>query len=236
MKKNELFLFKAADKFILSTDSLKTKLKIKNIPSVTINGIYKAELPLNERFDDNKIHLVYAGTFDPKKGGVYTAIEAAGHLPEKYHLHVVGFGSESQLHEVNQLIKKVDSISDSTITYDGLLKGKDFTIFLQKCHIGLSTQNPESKYNDTSFPSKILSYLANGIRVVTVRIRVVEKSTVGNIVIYFDEPLPEKIAEAIKSVNLNEKYDSRELLNNLDEKFKTEINELLEMNYAKKSV
>ena len=95
------------------------------------------------------------------------------------------------------------------ITYDGLLSGEEYIKFIQSCDIGLSTQNPNGKYNDTSFPSKILSYMANGLRVVSVRIPVVEESGIGKCVCYYDEQTPENIAKAIKSIDFSEEYDSR---------------------------
>lgn len=42
-------------------------------------GVYKCSKSLSERFDDGKIHIVYAGTFDPSKGGK-AAVEAAAYL------------------------------------------------------------------------------------------------------------------------------------------------------------
>ncbi len=54
------------------------------------------------------------------------------------------------------------------ITYDGAFYVKKYYEFLQKCHIGLSTQNPYEPFNNSSFPSKVLVYMANGLRVVSV--------------------------------------------------------------------
>jgi hypothetical protein len=128
------------------------------------------------------------------------------------------------------LLKKIDEISKTTkatITYDGLLRGEDYIQFLQKCHIGLSTQNPDAEFNDTSFPSKILSYMANGLRVVSVRIKAIEISAIGNEVYYYDEQNPKDIAQAIMSIDFNEPYNSREIIKKLDAKFSKEIKDLL---------
>lgn len=139
---------------------------------------------------------MYAGTFDPRKGGPTTTTTTRW-LPENYHVHILGFGSENDTKELCALIEETNEASAATVTYDGLLSGEDYIRFLQKCQIGLSTQNPDAAFNDTSFPSKILSYMANGLRVVTVRIPAIEGSAVGDDVIYYEEQTPEKIAQAI---------------------------------------
>lgn len=43
--------------------------------------------------------------------------------------------------------------------------------------------------------------MANGLRVVSVRIPVVEESGIGKCVYYYDEQTPENIAKAIKSID-----------------------------------
>ena len=37
---------------------------------------------------------VYAGTYDPRKGGVLAAVAAGQYLDDKYHIHIIGFGDE----------------------------------------------------------------------------------------------------------------------------------------------
>jgi glycosyltransferase involved in cell wall biosynthesis len=225
-RKEEYKSFRAADKYIFSTEMLNAKLNQLGKPYTIINGTYQVEEDRNVKFDDEKIHVIYAGTFDPRKGGALAAA-AAEFLPENYHVHIIGFGSNE---DKNKLLKKIDEISKmtrATVTYDGLLSGEDYIQFLQKCHIGLSTQNPNAEFNDTSFPSKILSYMANGLRVVTVRIKTIESSAIGNKVYYYNEQNPKDIAEAIMSIDFNEPYDSRKIIKGLDDRFKKEIEALL---------
>ena len=100
---------------------------------------------------------------------------------------------------------------------------------MQKCHVGLSTQNPDAEYNDTSFPSKILSYMANGLRVVSIRIRTVETSSIADKVYFYDRQSPKDIADTIMNINFNDLYDSRQIIRTLDEKFDKEIGSLLEI-------
>jgi glycosyltransferase involved in cell wall biosynthesis len=227
-RKEEYKSFRAADKYIFSTEMLNAKLNQLGKPYTIINGTYQVEEDRNVKFDDEKIHVIYAGTFDPRKGGALAAA-AAEFLPENYHVHIIGFGSNE---DKNKLLKKIDEISKmtrATVTYDGLLRDEEYIQFLQKCHIGLSTQNPDAEYNDTSFPSKILSYMANGLRVVTVRIKAIETSAIGDKVYYYEKQTPKDIAETIMSIDFNEPYDSRKIIKKLDEKFVEEIKALLKV-------
>ena len=115
------------------------------------------------------------------------------------------------------MIKDITPIAPCTLTYDGLLKGEDYIRFIQKCQIGLSTQNPNAAFNATSFPSKILSYMANGLRVVSIRIKAIEESSVGLGISYYEHQTPEEIAKAIMKVDMNNNYESRERIKELNE-------------------
>jgi glycosyltransferase involved in cell wall biosynthesis len=224
----EYKLIKLADKYIFPTELLNVKVNPQKKPNSIIYGTYRVEKDRNSLFYDNKTHVVYAGTFDPRKGGAAAAVASAEYLPENYHIHIIGFGSEEQINSIEKEISEVSQKSSATITYDGLLKGEEYIHFLQKCQIGLSTQIPGAKYNETSFPSKILSYLSNGLRVVSVRLKVIEVSAIGNFVIYYDEQTPKSIAKAIMSVDLNAPKDGKNEINKLDIEFIKNIKNLLE--------
>lgn len=227
-QKNEYKTFNEADKYIFPTELLNRKINKSNKPYTIIHGTYNVEEDRGVKFNDGKIHVVYAGTFDPRKGGAIAAAAAAEYLPNNYHIHIIGFGSKRDTEQLKNKINEIKSKTEATITYDGLFSGEDYIQFLQKCDIGLSTQIPDAEYNNTSFPSKILSYMANGLRVVTVRIEAIEKSAIGNAVYYYNEQTPKAIAEAIIAIDINEPYNSRKLINELDVEFTKNIKELLE--------
>ena len=113
------------------------------------------------------------------------------------------------------------------MSYDGLLSGEEYIRFIQSCDIVLSTQNPDAAFNATSFPSKILSYMANGLRVVSIRIPAIEQSAVGDALFYYDRQTSEEIAKAILSVDMNSSYDSRTLIHALDNAFFMHIGNFL---------
>lgn len=226
-REEELLAFKEADAFLVPAKSLNNTVNENGKPTVFIHGVYKVEKKCAEKFDDGRIHCVYAGTFDKTKGGALAAIQAAEFLNEKYCLHILGFGGEQDICLVRSEIEKIKTISKCDIVYHGLLKGEEYTAFLQKCHIGLSTQAPSGIYNETSFPSKILSYLSNGLLVVTVNIPVVKESSIGNIVYYYEEQTAKSIASAIMQAANNVQDNARNVLDALDDKFKADLQELI---------
>ena len=223
----EYEFFKIADGFIFPTELLSEKVNTEKKPEVIIYGTYHIEKELPKLFSDGKIHCVYAGTLDPRKGGAIASAESALFLNENYHIHILGFGNEKEKAEMLNTIDSISKKSKAKITYDGLLSGEEYIKFIQSCDIGLSTQNPNGKYNATSFPSKILSYMANGLRVVSVRIPVVEESGIGKCVCYYDEQTPENIAKAIKSIDFSEEYDSRKTIGVLDKAFICDLKTML---------
>ena len=103
-------------------------------------------------------------------------------------------------------------------------KGREFVEFLQRCHIGLSTQSPGDAYNDTSFPSKVLTYMANGLSVVSIRIPVLEASGLDGMISFYEQPDGRKIANALSEAEL---CDNRSSVSALDRDFRAKINAVL---------
>lgn len=227
VSQNELKYFNIADAYIFPTELLNEKVNKSGKPHVFIYGTYSVEEDRKCKFDDGKIHAVYAGTFDPRKGGGLAAA-AAAELDSNYHIHIIGFGSEKDKKSLQDTISELAKTTECEITYDGLLSGEEYIRFIQSCHIGLSTQNPDADFNDTSFPSKVLSYMANGLRVVSIRIKALERSAISDLLYYYDTNSPKAIAEAIRNVDINDMYDSRKFIAELDQSFSMSLKNLLE--------
>ena len=221
LKAHEFDLVDVAQGYVCSNKHLNERCNKSNRPSALLYGIYQAYDGERPSFGDGKIHVVYAGTLDPRKGGA-AAAAAAGLLDERYHVHLLGFGSDAQIEEIKALISKANTESAATATYDGLLKGEEFDDFLRKCHIGLATQIPDASFAQTSFPSKVLTYLSNGLSVVSSSFEAIRQSPVAGCVSFYDEQKPERIAECIMSVNV-ENANATETIRSLDECFRRDL-------------
>ena len=71
-------------------------------------------------------------------------------------------------------------------------------------------------------------YMSNGLPVVSVKIPAVESSKVGEYLYYYEEPDPEKIAQAIRQVPTESGTSVLNKLNALDETFHAELSNMLE--------
>lgn len=220
--KIEKTVINANDKFILPTKKLTKVIPLESTYAI-IHGIYKSKKSMRSlSFADNKKHIVYAGTFDKTKG-VMDFIKCSKFLSEDYVLHVLGFGSEQEVINVKELIESLNNSSECQVIYEGIKKGDDFDCFLQKCDLGVSPQDANALYNSTSFPSKILTYLSNGLRVLTISIDTITESDLGEVLYYYEKNDSKYIAEKIKSIDFNSNYDSKQILLNLDFNFKKSL-------------
>lgn len=219
---NEFRFIEKCDKYIFPTQLLDKKVNRNAKPSLIIHGVYKRELITENKFSDGKIHVVYGGTLDINKGGA-AAAAAAEYLPNNYHIHICGFGSPEK---IIALISDIKKRSKAMISFEGEIKGRDYNRFIQKCHIGLCTQNPHAAFNSTSFPSKVLMYLSNGLKVVSIRIPAVEQSAIANYLTFYDKQTPRDIANAILQAN-ELKSPSNDFLTSLDNEFCSGINNLI---------
>lgn len=225
-RKSENKIINAADAFLFANEQLNGIFNHRHLPYAVEYGVYTPSKQIVEKFNDGKIHVVYAGTFDPAKGGGIAAAKAAEFLPKRYHMHILGFGSENQIREIENTVTKIKKLEKCEISYDGKLDGVEFINFLQKCHIGLSTQNPNAAFNATSFPSKILTYLANGLQVVSIDIPAISESKLSDAITFYKDQTPEAIAEAIQKISIFESHDT--LLNQLDRNLTSSLKELFD--------
>ena len=212
-----------ADAFLYSTDLLKKKLA-NNKPDVVIYGEYHNYNKLTDPINDGKIHLLYAGIIDDHKRGAFNSLEATKYLSEKYVLHIIGFGQVGKLQE---MVNEYNKTNECKIIFDGLKSGNEYIEYCQSCHIGLSTQSMSGEYLESSFPSKLLSYLAMGLRVVSCEIKCVTESKIRDVISYYSHDNPSDIAEAIRKVNINTDYESSKIIQGLHEEFVEDVKNLI---------
>lgn len=213
-----------ADKYILSTELLKTQIADK--PYCLNYGVYHAEPTITEKYNDGRIHIVYAGIINKDKGA-HTIVHVARYLDQAYAIHVVGYGEEREIATLLTLISEVKPLTGCEIIYDGLLRGKDYISYLQKCHIGVCTQDPEALFTTTSFPSKILSYLSNGLCILSTRIPSLEISKIASFINFYNGDDPKAIAVEIQRMDPLNTSSGSKCLKELDRQYILDLQELI---------
>lgn len=229
-KKRELNFINHSDKYIWVSNMLRKTFDKNNCKYCVINGTYKTEKQITKKYNDGKIHLVYSGIIDYTKGA-FNAIKLSEYLNEKYIIHIIGYGNRKIIEELNDEINKANKKNKCIVIYDGIKKDKEYIEYIQKCDVGLSIQDNNTNYNLTSFPSKILAYLSNGLRVVCVDLPAIKDSDIKDILYFYDGNSIKNISNVIKGIDYIQKYDSRELINKLNVNTKENIKELLRDEY-----
>lgn len=225
LSKNEMEIIDSAQGYIFSNYILNQKINIKEKPFIIINGIYKINdfKYVREKYERKK--LVYAGTLEVQKG-VDNVLELAKYLNENNEIHIIGFGSEMDISRINKKIKMNNCQNNCKIYFDGLLKGEKYNSYLQKMDIGICIQNPYDEFNKFEFPSKIFSYLSNGLHVVSNNLIQVRESEISKYINIIDSYNISEIAEYIERIELNNCYTSKEILKELDINFKKNLKKL----------
>ena len=193
------------DRYIVATSELIPAIGIKGKPCVVCNGVYAPILAGESPKDTSCIRVLYAGTFDKTKGGVYAAISAFKYLDTKFRLIVCGWGNQEEVSLVQSMAREVNTEKgEEQITYRGFVPNtsQEYRDLLLSSHIGLSTQNPEGDYNTTSFPSKIFEYMRYGLIVVSTPLKVVETLPIARCVTTIQPYSPQGIAEAIRKASV----------------------------------
>ena len=201
MERWECKMIDVADKFVFSTDLLNDKVNRQKKPHLVIYGTYRCEPVMSERHGDNKVHVVYSGTLDPNKGGAMAAAGVAASLPSTYRVHILGFGNPGEIQAIKELCEEMSGKCGAVVSYDGVL-------------------NPNAAVNNTSFPSKILSYMSNGLQVVSADIEAVRRAYgISGYIYYYRKQNPGDIANAILNVDLDNPFDTRAVVQSLDNRF-----------------
>ena len=227
-KIKELKTFKNASSYIFSNDYLNSIINTKQLPYVTCYGTYEIPTLYKEAFNDNLIHCLYAGTLDCQKQGAAIAINTARYLPNNYIIHILGFGTSQDLSYTKNLIDEINKQHGVTkVIYEGVKLNEEYLKFIQKCQIGLSTQNMDASFNDTSFPSKILSYMSNGLEAVSANIGVVKNSKISQYIHFYEVQDEKEIANVILNINLNAKSNNVDVVKELDKEFKEDLKAML---------
>ncbi|HHX67516.1 MAG TPA: glycosyltransferase family 4 protein [Gallicola sp.] len=229
LKKMEFELINLANAYICVSNRLERRLvNHLNKPSIVLYGNYEYYGMRKHTFNRyNDINLVYAGSIDSTKGGAFIALDTMRYLPNNYKLTILGTGSPENIHKMQSIIEEINQTKKSNVcNYRGVLTGQEFSTFLFKCQIALNPQK-SGNYMETAFPSKVMTYLGHGLKVVSTQIVSIVESPLGKYVNFSINDSPVSIAKTILNVS-NDSVDTEKILNDLDIKFRNELKCILE--------
>ena len=213
----EISFLKGGKGYILVNDLMQANCGFST-KTTSCYGIYRSENTILKKINDI-IHIVYAGVIGSNGSDVFLAIEVAKYLNKNYVLHILGYGSESNIALMKDLIDDHNKICDCKISYDGCLFGKEFLDFLSKCQIGLCTRVLEDRFSDYTFPSKVCVYIANALIPICTPIRCIEESKIKDAVYFSKDNTAEAIASVIFKVDFHRREQYKILLEKLNENF-----------------
>ena len=222
----ERMIFGVSDSYIFPTEILNEQVNTGNKPSAIIYGSYKLPEIVHQK-EKGKIHAVYSGTFNPRKGGAMAAIEAAKYLDSNYHLHITGWGTDKETEVVKRKLEEISKETACTLTFDGFVDEKDFHGYLQQFHIGICSQNPDDILSSFCFPSKILVYMGNGLSVVSSKTEVIERCSMSDSISVYETQNGKAIARAIEETGVDN--NNRDIVKELNKKCLDSLNVLMNM-------
>ena len=215
----------------ICVNDLIIKNKPEKIRAAVSYGNYALPIKYDTERNGKKIKCAYAGVIESRRNAAFLAVDAMRFLPDCYELHIMGFGDAEDIAELN---RRIESITVETgkekVFFHGMLSGAEYHRRLQACDVGLSTHvYDETNFAsaDNSFPSKVLVYLANGLRVVAQRLDCLEKSKIGELITFYNEPNAEELAKAIMLIDMTEPYDGRKIIQELDNQFIQDLHGIL---------
>lgn len=177
--------------------------------------------------EDGKIRLVFSGGIEKTRGGAFIALDVIRKLPERYSLTISGSIDTNIKNEFIQMIQQINVEKGyQCVKYVGLLPQEQFDELLLNADIALNLQR-EGEYGGFLFPSKILTYLAYELPVVTTPGESVCKSSLKDILFITSDYKVETIIQTIEAVNFSKQSNYRQTLKEMDAEFKKALRELI---------
>lgn len=190
----ELNTINKAEGYIVVNDVIAELCKLKG-KSISCYGIYSYSNKLTRCINKDRINIVYAGGLDSDANN---AIDVMNYLPNNYHLYILGYGSQNQIEEIKRRIKCLNKEKETIVVeYLGSMNGSEYSAFLDKCDIGLSTRFVTPEESLYAFPSKIFVYLSHNLLTVSSPHKAMETSTVAGMIYFSKDNNASSVANTI---------------------------------------
>jgi len=204
------------DMFLFVNDFIPYEMGIEAerfIVSYGVNNTYEKPESFAPLFDDNLINVVYAGTIDPSKKGAFFAVDSFEYLPDKYRLHLLGFGKPNDVEDLLEKVRKInEKFGYEKIHYHGFKTGDELSDIFLSCKIGLSPNAADKDFSAHSFPSKVVTYISHGLDVVSEHSVAFEMCRFSKYWTTFKEFDALKVAESIINLDLNDTFNEKQEL------------------------
>lgn len=224
--KIESEMIKCADSYIFASEKLEATCNTMKKPFAIAYGAYSLPDLLGEKRSDDLIHVVYAGLI--RKGKVaFNSMRIAQFLPANYHIHIIGYGENEDIESLINDINEQNQHTLCKVSYDGLKRGDEYISFLQSCHLGICPLTNDNSYQLACFPSKITSYLSNGLQVITTENPVLRDSHYNPYLHFVSDDSPASFAKAIENVDFSKSGNPRTCISYLDKELETAIRGIL---------
>lgn len=228
-----------ASAYIYPTKLLNPVVNRSGKPFLVVHGAYKDNSyeyfsdkasEEDSYFEESVYHIGYTGILDPKKGCL-NILETAKYLDSTYHIHILGFGKDSDLQMVTKAIEvyTADKNIKCKVSYDGVRRGDAYTNYLKHLNLGVCPVDSSQGFINTQFPSKVITYLVAGLPVLCSEAESVLTSDIAEAIMFYNGNRPEDIAKAIISENKSIKSPSN-ILEQCDVHFRTELFNILKNN------
>lgn len=226
LKKSEIKLLELADYYILVNENLKNELLNKE--AIILYGSYWDFTNKQLKKSNEIIKVVYSGVIESVNSAAFKLINLLAFLNDNIEIHILGYGNNDDISLLNVNIKCINSkYLKDRVFYHGLLTGDKFNEFLQTCHIGVNAQK-EGDYMNTAFPSKIFTYLSNGLKVVSTNVTSIKNSKIANYIIFSDDDSELSIANSINNISINNNMcNYSEIIKHLHYSFVIDLNNIL---------
>lgn len=214
----ELDLIKSFEHYIFVNDYIPRYLSVPKEKYIVVYGSYVVPELSDLKYNDGKIHCLYAGAIEQLNKGAFTAIRVAEFIPDNYVLHIIGKGKDQDIVEAKKMIQDINGRTGCTkVIYDGFFSGVELDKYMSRCDIGIGTYEIKEAYSNFIFPSKLVSYMCHNLKVVTGKSECYMNIDISKNWYFYDQFKIEEIAKAlIKAGNSHTVFDNKAIICELD--------------------
>jgi glycosyltransferase involved in cell wall biosynthesis len=165
------------------------------VPTEVVPGFIPQKLSKITRQPDSEVRFLYSGSLDRTRG-VDLLLQAVASLPEHgWRLDITGSG---------ELADAVARFAQEPrwrerVKYHQSLPPDAYAKLVQAAHVGLNCQRFSDPISEVTFPSKVFTYLAAGLLVISSRASAVAELC-GNACFYYAQESPQALAEAMGKI------------------------------------